>query len=62
MGTGVCPVRESLDKGVNVGLGVDGSASNDTGHLLQEARLALLLQRRNGGDAACILQPSSLNK
>jgi len=40
-----------LDDGVNVGLGVDGSASNDAGSLLHEARLACFLQRA-GGDVA----------
>jgi 8-oxoguanine deaminase len=42
---GILPVRALLAAGVNIGLGVDGSAYNDTSHLLHEVRQAMLLQR-----------------
>ena len=52
LGAGVAPVRELLDAGVRVGLGVDGSASNERSDLLFDVKQALLVARGRGGPDA----------
>jgi cytosine/adenosine deaminase-related metal-dependent hydrolase len=52
LGAGVAPVRDLLDAGVRVGLGVDGSASNERSDLFLEVKQALLVARGRGGPRA----------
>ncbi len=49
LASGCCPVCEMEEAGVDIGLGVDGSASNDASNLMQEVRAAFLLQRARYG-------------
>jgi len=49
LASGIAPIKEYRKAGVNVGLGVDGSASNDGSHLLAEVRNAMLLSRVKEG-------------
>jgi 8-oxoguanine deaminase len=58
LASGIAPVRDYLAAGVKVGLGVDGSASNDGSHLLAEARQAMLLARLKEGITGFSLTPA----
>lgn len=59
LASGIAPLAAWRAAGMRVGLGVDGSASNDGSHLLAEARQALLLQR-SGGDPAALSAEDAL--
>jgi 8-oxoguanine deaminase len=62
LASGIAPVKEYLAAGVKVGLGVDGSASNDASNLLGEARQAMLLSRLKEGIAGFSLSNDPTRK
>ena len=60
LASGMAPVRAMLRHGVSVGLGVDGSASNDSSHMFGEVRAAFLTARVREGDAAALTARGAL--
>jgi 5-methylthioadenosine/S-adenosylhomocysteine deaminase len=60
LGSGIAPLRALLDRGVRVGLGTDGPASNDDLHLWDEMRLAPLLARAVAGDPDALSSATAL--
>lgn len=60
LASGIAPIRKMRDRGVSVGLGVDGAASNDASNLLQEARTAFLIARVREHNAAAMTAREAL--
>jgi 5-methylthioadenosine/S-adenosylhomocysteine deaminase len=60
LASGVAPLRDMLDRGIRVGLGTDGPASNDALDLLADARLAAQLARLASGDATALSAAEAL--
>ena len=60
LGAGVAPLRALLERGVRVGLGTDGPASNDDLHLWDEMRLAALFARAQASDPEAVSSPAAL--
>jgi cytosine/adenosine deaminase-related metal-dependent hydrolase len=61
LASGIAPIKEYRKAGVNVGLGVDGSASNDGSHLLAEVRNAMLVSRVKEGITGYSASPIALS-
>jgi len=62
LGSGICRVKEMIEQKINVGIGVDGSASNDSSDMLGEVRNAMLLQRvKYGANALTAKQAFQLS-
>ena len=61
LGSGVCPVPQLLDSGVNVALGTDGAASNNDLDMIGEMRTAALLAKGLSGDAAALDAATTLH-
>jgi len=60
LGSGIAPIEKMLDKGLTIGLGTDGPASNDTLDLWEEVKIAALLARVNSLDATLITPSEAL--
>ncbi|MDB9528876.1 8-oxoguanine deaminase [Oscillatoria sp. CS-180] len=60
LASGIAPIRQMLNHNVPVGLGVDGSASNDGSHLMEEARLAMLAARVRDEDPGALTARDAL--
>ncbi len=60
LGSGIAPLRAMLDRGIRVGLGTDGPASNDDLHLWDELRLAPLFARALAGDPNVLTSAAAL--
>ena len=54
LGSGIAPIGKMLEKGLTIGLGTDGPASNDTLDLWEEVKIAALLARVNSLDATLL--------